>query len=99
MIRQIPGTVAVAFTYRERGYARCALGRSETAVADLTQAMTLGGLSPWAMQEILSKSGYYDGSVNGELSVSFLTGLRRWVRAGCPDPVDPDPSTPEGDPS
>lgn len=85
VIRRIPGTVAVSFTYRERGFARCALGRQETAVADLTQAMTLGGLSPWAMQERLSNADYYPGPVDGELSVAFLTAVRTWVGDGCPD--------------
>ena len=85
VIRRIPGTVAVSFTYRERGFARCALGRQETAVADLTQAMTLGGLSPWAMQERLSNAGTYTGPVDGELSVAFLAAVRTWVREGCRD--------------
>ncbi len=85
VIRRIPGTVAVSFTYRERGFARCALGRQETAVADLTQAMTLGGLSPWSMQERLSDAGYYTGPADGELSVSFLASVRAWVREGCPE--------------
>ena len=85
VIRRIPGTVAVSFTYRERGFARCALGRQETAVADLTQAMTLGSLSPWSLQERLSQAEYYDGPTDGELSVAFLTAVRAWVGDGCPE--------------
>lgn len=76
-----------ASAYYNRAGERCLVGEGGAAVSDYLQAIRLGERQRTALQDFLSKQGYYGGAAEVAPDPGLETALRRWSENACTAPT------------